>query len=387
MRRASDAVGKNCRSVRAHDPERLLRVPGGVAGVARREHGGRRRGEPAPQLVEVRLDPTDLRREVVGDEQAVTATTWARPSRSRRRRPSAPSPVSWPAEPAAQQDHGDRGQHRPTPRTRPGSSTTAAMAAERDAGHAAGEVEERAERADHRAALALGHAAQREQQQRRDRGTTSRSRSRPWRRRARPCSATRPGSRSPTAVAPVAAVPARIGPSTSGRRAPKMRTPSTTTPYTRKMRPTSSMPTSGAYSGRKMLKPVMPISVAARMIPGRMAARRDQLAPVAVVVACASRWWRARPRRRRARARRRPTTRGRSSNRRAASRRAPGRTPSRPTPRPTSSSPPRRVAPRGARSVTMVVAPTKKHASPSPMTRRGRRSATPAPGSGPRTRR
>ena len=62
------------------------------------------------------------------------------------------------------------------------------------------------------------------------------------------------------------------GPSTSGRRAPMMRTPSTMIPYTRNTRPTSSIPTSGPYSGRKMLNPVMPISVAARMMPGRMAA-------------------------------------------------------------------------------------------------------------------
>ena len=55
----------------------------------------------------------------------------------------------------------------------------------------------------------------------------------------------------------------RPGSARGGRAAwaPKMRTDSTTTPYTRKSSPTSSTPTSGAYSGRKMLNPAMPISV------------------------------------------------------------------------------------------------------------------------------
>ena len=39
------------------------------ARVRRREHVRRRRWEPPPQLVEVRLDPADLGREVVRHEQ------------------------------------------------------------------------------------------------------------------------------------------------------------------------------------------------------------------------------------------------------------------------------------------------------------------------------
>ena len=54
---------------RAHDAERLLRVPCRVTGVAGREHGGVLHREAPPQLVEVRLDAPDLRREVVGDEE------------------------------------------------------------------------------------------------------------------------------------------------------------------------------------------------------------------------------------------------------------------------------------------------------------------------------
>ena len=57
------------RLARPHDAERLRGVERGGAGLRRGEHRRFLRREPAPQLVEIRLDPTDLRREVVRREQ------------------------------------------------------------------------------------------------------------------------------------------------------------------------------------------------------------------------------------------------------------------------------------------------------------------------------
>jgi hypothetical protein len=57
------------RLTRADDAKGLPRVPAAIARVARGEHRRVVRRQPAPQLVEVRLDPADLRWEVVRDEQ------------------------------------------------------------------------------------------------------------------------------------------------------------------------------------------------------------------------------------------------------------------------------------------------------------------------------
>ena len=69
MRRASDGVGQQHALAVALDAERLLGVPRRGVGVRRGEHGDVVGRQPPPQLPEVRLDPADLRREVVRDEQ------------------------------------------------------------------------------------------------------------------------------------------------------------------------------------------------------------------------------------------------------------------------------------------------------------------------------
>ena len=58
------------RQPRSLDAEPLVPVEGGGATVGRRENGELFWGQPAEQLVEVRLDPAELGREIVGDEQA-----------------------------------------------------------------------------------------------------------------------------------------------------------------------------------------------------------------------------------------------------------------------------------------------------------------------------
>ena len=63
----------------------------GRAGERRREHRRLAGRQPPPQLVEVRLDATELGREVVGDQQRGTASTPRRraPERATRRRRAA----------------------------------------------------------------------------------------------------------------------------------------------------------------------------------------------------------------------------------------------------------------------------------------------------------
>ena len=70
-----------------------------------------------------------------------------------------------------------------------------------------------------------------------------------------------------------------------------MRTASTTMPYTRNTETDVVDTDLRPYSGRKMLNPVTPTSVAARRMPGRMAAGRDRAASIGVrLAACASPW-------------------------------------------------------------------------------------------------
>ena len=70
-RRGPDAAeGKSTFCARAHDPERLRASHSRRAFVRCREHRRLARRQPPPQLVQVRLDATDLRRKVVRDQQA-----------------------------------------------------------------------------------------------------------------------------------------------------------------------------------------------------------------------------------------------------------------------------------------------------------------------------
>ena len=69
MRRTIHGCGSSTGSRRALDVERLLGVEGRGTAVRAGQHGERLGRQPPPPLPQQRLDPADLRREVVGDEQ------------------------------------------------------------------------------------------------------------------------------------------------------------------------------------------------------------------------------------------------------------------------------------------------------------------------------
>ena len=67
----------------AHHPEGLVGVELGGPVVGRGEDGERLCGQPPPQLPEVGLDPAELGREVVGDEEVLHPVPTRASSRSR----------------------------------------------------------------------------------------------------------------------------------------------------------------------------------------------------------------------------------------------------------------------------------------------------------------
>ena len=84
--------GEELRLAGANHTERSVRVPTLVARVVGREDRGLPRWQPPPQLVQIRLDPADLRWEVVRDEQRAQGTVTRRRARARARPRTTPAP-------------------------------------------------------------------------------------------------------------------------------------------------------------------------------------------------------------------------------------------------------------------------------------------------------